>query len=131
MTCAATIPSSSGNLRRRLVLAACVALASACTDPAPPIADGLSKTFAPSSPEFNSRIEQRFPVGSSEDALLSELRTQHFVIVDDDRQRSSGGGHSAVYELKDMACKQTWTVVWQSADKKITQISGDYRQVCF
>jgi hypothetical protein len=106
-----------------------VFLLPACSDSTPPIGRGLPKTFAPTAPDFDIRVKQRFPVGSDEGKLLAELRNERFTIQDI-HEPSSRYGRSALYESHDVACKASWTIRWAAEQGKITDIEGSARQVC-
>jgi hypothetical protein len=104
-------------------------LLSGCSDPTPPIGRDLPKTFAPNAPYFDNRVKQRFPIGSNEETLEKELREEQFV-VSETSDPSSNYRHSAVYEGKDGACKESWIVRWTANEGKITATEGRFSQVC-
>ena len=97
--------------------------ACACTNSVPPIAEGLSIPFGPT-PEFTTRLRERFPAGSPVQALLDELRAERFTI--------SGDPHSstATYEITKFPCRDTWTVKWVAEAQKISSITGAARAIC-
>ena len=60
-------------MRRRMMLAVfCAFLVAACSNVTPSLGRGLPRTFGPT-PDFDKRIQERFPVGSEESKLLAEL----------------------------------------------------------
>jgi hypothetical protein len=109
-------------MRLSNVLVYAVLLLSACADPTPPIAKGLPKTFGPTS-DFDARIRQRFPIGSGEESLFAELRTEKFAITEL-HDVSSQYRRTAFYEFHVFPCKETWTVSWVADQGKITGIEG-------
>jgi hypothetical protein len=60
-----------------------VCLLVACSEHIPHLAQGLPRTFGPTS-DFPARVRERFPLGSGEDILISELRSEDFEISDID-----------------------------------------------
>ena len=97
-------------------------LLSACASPTPPIAQGLPKAFGPTS-DFDARIRQRFPIGSSEITLIVELRTEKFTITQI-HDPSDQYLRSAYYESRVFPCKESWTIRWVADQGKITAIQG-------
>jgi hypothetical protein len=78
----------------------------ACTDSPPAIGSHLPGSFAVASDAFDQRIKTRFPVGSDEAALRTELVRERFVITRDKDSR------------------------WSGADGKIATIGASYKEVC-
>jgi len=56
-------------------------LLSACADPMPKLADGLPRSFGPTS-DFDKRLHEQFPVGSNESQLTAELKREKFLFRD-------------------------------------------------
>jgi hypothetical protein len=116
-------------MRLQLALTFVLLLVSGCSGSTPPIARGLPTTFGKITAAFDARMHERFPVGSDERALVAELKRERFKFASE-----AGGSEqhkfSAVYEAKDLACKQRWAVYWTASQQKITTISGEYGQVC-
>ena len=98
-----------------------------CSDPTPPIGRDLPKTFAPNDTYFDRRIKQRFPIGSDEENLLAELRSERFT-TKETHDPSSRYRLSALYESHDLACKESWTIQWIAEQGKIKDIEGKYIQ---
>jgi hypothetical protein len=108
-----------------IAFAACF---SGCADSPPPIGRNLPSQFAEARPVFNQRVTERFPTGSSEQALVTELRREGFVLTaisPPDEYQSR-----ATYTAGQIVCKATWTIVWGAADAKITAIAANYGAVC-
>jgi hypothetical protein len=101
----------------------------ACANPAPPIAQGLPKSFGPT-PEFDTRIKERFAVGSDEGQMIAELHAEKFTI-EEIHDLSSQYRRSAHYESAEFPCKETWTVRWIAEQGRISGIEGRYSgQLC-
>jgi hypothetical protein len=114
--------SSSGLLRRTILAAGAAVLLCACATPTPPIAHGLPRMFGPSS-DFDVRIKQRFPVGSSEGELVAELHAEKFALTEM-HDPSSEYRRMAHFEAQNFPCKESWTVRWAADRGKITDIEG-------
>ena len=97
-------------------------LLSACSNPTPPIARGLPKSFG-STPDFDNRINQRYPVGSDEAKLLAELRSERFTITES-HDASGRNQRSALYESNRFPCKETWTIRWVYEHGIINAVEG-------
>ena len=115
---------------RGIGLAAALAVLSlsSCADSRPPIGSGLPWDIAEGRSAFNQRVTDRFPVGSSEQALLTELRRERFTVTaipQPDPYQSR-----AAYTAHQIVCAATWTVVWRSEDGTIAAIAGGYGTVC-
>jgi hypothetical protein len=78
---------------------------------------------------FNARVQSRFPVGSGEAAMLAELKREHFKTETHDTS-ASRYQFSALRDLPGLACRRFWTIRWNSAEGKITDIEGGYSGVC-
>jgi hypothetical protein len=95
----------------------------ACTNSVPPIAQGLSIPPGPT-PEFTTRLRERFPAGSSVQALLDELRAERFTISGDPHRST------ATYEITGFPCRDTWTIEWVAENQKISSITGEALAIC-
>jgi hypothetical protein len=117
-------------IRQRASLAIVSLLAiSACTSWTPPIARDL-----PESPvgtgDFDKRIQQRFPAGSDEAALAAELHGERFSI-DETPDSSRTYRYAAHYTRQEIACRTSWTVLWNAGQGKIEEIVGRYSgEIC-
>ena len=96
-------------------------LLSGCSKP-PPLAVGLPHSFGPT-PDFDRRVRQLYPIGSEEPKLLAELRRERFTIAEIHEQ-SGPKRRSAVYDLHDFPCRETWTVQWTYDHGVIDHIEG-------
>jgi hypothetical protein len=102
---------------------------SACGTWVPPIARDLPRSFGPT-PEFDRRVQQRFPIESEETALITELRNERFSI-DQSPDPTGTYRHEARYVRQDVACKTTWAILWNGERGKITAIQGRYSgEIC-
>jgi hypothetical protein len=104
---------------------ALLALLSACSDRSPPLGRGLPETFGPS-PYFDTRLKERFPIGSRAATLLAELFNEGFV-VKGDREPDQ---FSARYEAHGLVCRDSWAVHWTAEQGKIAAIGGSHDQAC-
>lgn len=112
-----------------LFAALAMLLSAACSNSEPPIGRGLPKTFG-YTPAFEERLKQRFPIGSDEQKLLVELRSEKFKI-EEVKDPSSPHRFSAHYDVSEVACREEWTIQWTAEQGKITDITGLNRQICF
>lgn len=99
-----------------------------CAKSDPPMAKGLPKPIVDDT-YFDERVRQRFPVGTSPDNLVAELREEDF-IVDHFHSLSRRYEHSARFEISSLVCKQTWNIEWSVQVGKISAIKGSYRDYC-
>lgn len=109
--------------RGRIVpLLAFAVLTSACADPMPKLADGLPRSFGPTS-NFDTRLKEQFPVGSSEPQLMEELRREKFVLRDggDPEKKYQ---FASIYDRHALPCREVWTVLWSAELGRITAIAG-------
>lgn len=100
-------------------------LLSACSDRAPPLGRGLPETFGPTAPYFDTRLKERFPVGSDAVKLVTELRNEGFTV----KGGRDPNQFSARYEAG-LVCKKSWAVYWTAEQGKIAAISGSHNQAC-
>lgn len=124
--CSASFRTRPASVMMAVTLAM-VALLSGCSDRTPPLGRGLPKTFGPA-PYFDTRIKERFPIGSDAAKLASELHNERFKV----KGAGIPGQFSARYEFldMDMACRESWTVHWTAEQGKIAAIGGTYEQAC-
>jgi hypothetical protein len=104
---------------------ALLALLSACSDRSPPLGSGLPKTFGPST-YFDTRLKERFPIGSDAAGLLAELRNEGFVV----KGGREPGQFSAGYKAHGLVCRESWVVHWTAEQGKIATIGGSHDQAC-
>jgi hypothetical protein len=106
----------------RVILSLAFAVLASCTDPVPKLASGLPRSFGSTS-DFDNRLKEQFPIGSSERQLTVELRLERFT------PRAGGDPgkvyqFASVFERRDFPCHETWTVLWSAELGRITAISG-------
>ncbi len=99
-------------------------LLSACSNPTPPLARGLPKSFGPTQ-DFDRRVKQLYPIGSDEAKLLTELRSERFTITES-HDPSDRNLRSALYESEHFPCKETWTIRWVYDHGIINDVEGRY-----
>ncbi len=99
-------------------------LLSACSNPTPPLARGLPKSFGPTL-DFDRRVRRLYPIGSDEAKLLAELRSERFTITEG-HDPSGRNRRSARYESEHFPCKETWTIRWVYDHALISDIEGNY-----
>src|SRR5215470_14150116 len=92
----------------------------ACVGNPPRIARGLPENYAQARPAFDQRVKERFPIGSTEAALVAELRRERFQIRETTQPRS------ATRDVGQLVCRRTYVVDWSASDGKIAGISGNY-----
>lgn len=100
----------------------------------PPIGRGLPPEFAKANPIFDQHVQARFTVGSSETAMIAELRREHFKIgplnparpVKDEFE--FGAMRTATITF---GCNVEWYVSWAAKGDVITNILGSYGDSCF
>src|SRR5580704_10714832 len=118
------------SIRRQIVFGILSLLAiCACTSTTPPIARELPRSFGPTA-DFDRRIQQRFPAGSDETALIAELRQEQFSI-DETSDPSGAYRHLAHFKRQDLACRTSWEILWSGERGKISKIEGRYSgEIC-
>ena len=95
--------------------------------PLPALADGLSATRATARQQFADRVRVRFPVGSSERAMMLELWSEGF----EHPGEGDGHRHWASLERRNFVCTQAWTVTWTADESDhLTAIEGTYIPSC-
>jgi len=117
---------------RPLLVSAFFAMASvfdlsACADSPPAIGSHLPGTFAVASDAFDQRVKARFPVGSGEAALRTELEREGFVTT---RDKDSPLNFSARFHANELVCVADWAVRWSGEEGKIANIEARYKEVC-
>src|SRR5580692_10670773 len=105
-------------LRRRLMFVVfCAYGLSACSTPVPSLGRGLPRTFVPT-PDFDRRINERFPVGSEENKLLAELHSERFAIIAS-QDGSKPYRFSALYVAQNIPCRESWRIQWNAEQGRI------------
>ncbi|MBS0478868.1 MAG: hypothetical protein JSR79_06165 [Proteobacteria bacterium] len=85
----------------------------------------MDRTFTVGDAQFKKRVTQRYPLGSSQQRLLMDLRQQGFVIDMRPGDLSSADLHRFI------GCgDKVWSIRWQAVGDRIIEISGTYGPVC-
>ena len=118
------------SVRRNITLAVfAILLLSACADRPPPIARGGPRAVAEVAPWLDTRVKQRFPVGSEEEKLRAELYLEGFTIGE-----ASGPAaryrFAARYQANELICRAWWNIQWSAEQGRITGIAADWSQTC-
>jgi hypothetical protein len=93
----------------------------------PAIAATLPGDEAQFSGEFDARIRDRFPLGSSEDALVDFLTSEHFA----PEWRRRDGTNAAAFVWSGLLCTKTVRVNWRAdATGRIAKVNGAYESHC-
>jgi hypothetical protein len=93
----------------------------------PAIVETLPGDEAGFSHELDSRIRERFPVGTSEDNLIDYLKGEQF--VPEWRRRNEDNSSSFVQE--GLICEKIARVFWRAdADGVLTKVGGAYESHC-
>ena len=95
--------------------------------PLPALAADLSTVNATARQEFSERVRARFPVGSTERALMLELWAEGF-----DRPGGTDGQRSwASLTRRSLVCNKAWTVTWAADDSgHLTAVDGTFIPSC-
>jgi hypothetical protein len=95
--------------------------------PFPEIVATLPGDESSFSQEFDDRLRQRFPVGSSEDKLLGFLASENF--VPDWRRRDDP--NASFFVQNGLICQRSARVFWRAdAAGTLTEIRGSYGSQC-
>lgn len=93
--------------------------------PLPALADGLSPGAATARQEFADRVRARFPIGSTERALMLELWSEGF------EHPGDASKHWASLDRRGPPCARNWTVTWTTDEAgHLTAIDGTYIPSC-
>jgi hypothetical protein len=96
----------------------------ACSNSMPPLVRGLPRSFGPTS-DFGRRIAPRYPIGSEEAKLHTELRSERFAITES-ADATGRNQRLATYERVLLPCKEPWTVRWVYDHGIIKEVDGRY-----
>jgi hypothetical protein len=99
----------------------------ACADSPPAIGSHLPGTFSVAADAFDQRVKARFPIGSDEAALRTEMMQQRFVIA---RDKDSPFSFSAGYVANELICRADWVIRWSVFEGKVAAIGGSYEEIC-
>jgi len=113
-----------------LILSVLLVLGGCAT--APQIGQGLPGASADAGPAFDRRIKAKFPVGSAEAEVLSQLTRDGFKISPcaDPKGQGCAFQHFAIWTRAASNCKRDWQVLWESQDGRVTRIEGRYYTDC-
>lgn len=78
---------------------------------------------------FIARLQQRFPIGSKESALVAELREEGFAL----RAEAPAPKREAAFDRRGGfadPCRRGGNVQWSAENDRITAISGGYYTYC-
>jgi hypothetical protein len=102
---------------------------SGCAVSQPQIGRNLPSAFDDANRAFDARVDERFPIGSSEDTLVAELKREGFKVSENTTEAATFK-FFALYDAPGLPCRLFWKVLWTSDDGKITAIAGRYSGVC-
>jgi len=91
----------------------------------PPLAKGMPSRFDEGNRQFKRRIEKLYPPGSSEDRLISDLRSQGFDVT----LRSNGLSEGILSRFIGCGDKQ-WSVRWDADANKLKKVYAVYGAIC-
>jgi hypothetical protein len=90
-----------------------------------PLTAGLHGAWAAISEEFDRRVKNRFPLGSTEKDMALELRREGF--SRQDWESSVDLEHQATRDESRFPCNQRAQVFWRAdAEGRLTAIRGEY-----
>ena len=98
-------------------------------NPTPTLGRNLTDQIFVAIKEFDQRVKQQFPVGSSEQDMVAELRREGFA------EFGSGSERFPKWARWDgpgqIVCRKELSVIWRSgSDGRIAEISGQYDNIC-
>lgn len=97
----------------------------------PAIGADLPSNPAMAQQAFDQRIRQRYPVGSSEAALVSDLRRQGFGTATNSQSPPERFRNFAIQcGYVSLVPTHTWEVQWTAVDGRITDIAGVFIPNC-
>jgi hypothetical protein len=97
--------------------------------PSVPLTTDLHGKWAAVSREFNRRVTSRFPVGSSESKMTSELRREGFSRDDWNYANAQGDEGKAMRREDGFPCAQAAYVYWRADDKgRLAAIRGVFQE---
>lgn len=91
----------------------------------PPLAKGLSPKFEEGDKQFKRRIERLYPIGSSEERLKADLRSQGFRVT----LRSQGLSEGTLSRVILCGGKE-WDVRWYAEAGKLSEVIAVYGATC-
>jgi hypothetical protein len=99
--------------------------------PLPALLQGLPDAHDDTSQQlFNQKLRERFPAGSLETDLISELRGEGFQLKTDARPPQRAASYDRAAGLQDL-CRRGGNVHWSTDDAgRLSDISGGYYVYC-
>lgn len=95
--------------------------------PLPALIRDMATAVDQITPTFSDRIKARFPIGSDENELISELRSEGF----EPRWNLRGEPRVAVLVRGGPACREEWRVFWRTdASDMVAVIGAEYAPIC-
>jgi hypothetical protein len=101
----------------------------ACAHRPPPIGRGGPRAATEVTSWFDTRVKQRFPVGSEEEKLRAELHREAFRI-DEANDPAARYRFTASYQANGLACTVRWHIRWNSEQGRITDVAAEWGQTC-
>jgi hypothetical protein len=96
----------------------------------PALLQGLGDSNAPGSQEaFLARLDQRFPKGSSESAMIAELQGEGFRLRKDARSAGREASYERGSSINDR-CRRSGSVRWTAENDRLSGVDGGYSQIC-
>lgn len=91
----------------------------------PPLAKGLTGSFDEKERQFKRRIEQLYPVGSSRDRLVSDLRSQGFDL------HLNPGEFSEAHLSRFIGCgDKRWRITWLADGDALREVTAVHGAFC-
>ncbi|THD49309.1 MAG: hypothetical protein E7774_01320 [Bradyrhizobium sp.] len=93
----------------------------------PPLAATLPGDETDFSRELDDRVQERFPVGSDDKALIAELAAERFV----PEFRHGNDANASVFVWTGLLCTKIVRVTWRADSSGVlTQVKGSYESKC-
>ena len=89
----------------------------------PKIVAELPSNVEEANARFDERVTVRFPLGTPEAELISEIVGQGFKLLDPFEDELGGINHAVLYRRR-FPIVRKWLLCWRSSEGRITQISG-------
>lgn len=97
----------------------------------PSLAQGLPAEFEKANEIFKTRINNTFPLGSSEAVLVQRLRGDGFKQSGPFREnRDKPEMYSASFVQLGFPCKLAWVIYWHAENDKLTLVTSSYTGTC-
>jgi hypothetical protein len=97
----------------------------------PSLAQGLPAEFQKANETFKTRINENFPLGSSEAVLVQRLRADGFRRGGPFRERPGRPElYSATFVQLGFPCQLAWVIYWHAENDKLTLVTSSYTGTC-